>query len=540
MLSFTKRARLISPEHPGGPAPVPTLPVTPVAGVGPRLADDDQPAVAGVSPSASVARGAIALLTTQPITWATSLLAAAFLPRFLGDAGLGQYALAMTVAAVAGTFVSLGVPNYLVRRVVTQPSRSTIDAGAALVLLVGVSALTALVLWLLLPFLNIPVSLNVLRFALAGMVVGAASVVLSALLQGRESHRRFAWLNAANQVVVTLGSLAVLGVTRSIEAFMATGLVALLVMLAVTWYFTRLRLHRTAFAPRLLWQLVVGGVPFMGWNVALAVYTEMDKFLLAMFSSSMAIGWYASAFRIISIPGFITTAVVTPLLPALSRSAGDRVVFLNTLRRSVTVVLFITAGVSAVIVGAAPGIPGLLGWPASFSSAVPLLMILALRVPLTAVDTALGTALVALHSERRWLGVAIVAAVVNPAANFVLIPFFERRMQNGAIGAALVTVATELLMFCGAVILLPRGTLDRPTLWIGARILVAAAGAASVTAILEPLSILLAAPAGGIAFLVAAAALRIVRLADLWTLRTLAMQMLERRAVAPAPVDART
>lgn len=490
----------------------------------------------GASPSSTVARGALALLTVQPITWATSLLGAALLPRFLGDAGLGQFALAMTVTAVVGTFVSLGVTSYLVRRVATQPARAATEASAALVLLVGVSSLTALALWLLVPFLNLPVPQNLLRLALLGMVVGTASGVLSSLLQGREHHRRYAWLNACSQAFGAASGLAVLVATRNVEAYMATLLASSVVMLGVTWYFTRLRLRRASFAPQLFWQLVVGGVPFMGWAVALAVYTEIDKLMLAAFSTSTVIGWYAAAYRIVAIPGFMTTAVAMPLLPALSRTKDDVPVFMQTLRRSVIVMLFTTAGACALIIGAASGIPGLLGWPASFSGSVPLLMLLGLKVPLTAVDTALGTALIAIHKERRWLGVAVAAAVCNPCANFVLIPFFERTMQNGGIGAAIVTVGTELLMLAGAVILLPKGTLDAATLWLGGRILIAAAGATWVTAALLPATVFVSVPAGGVFFVVATFALRVFRMVDVWSLWSYVLHALGRRSAA-RPVE---
>lgn len=449
---------------------------------------------------------------------------------------MGHFSLATTVTAVVGTFVSLGITSYLVRRVATQPARASTEAGAALVLLVGVSSLTALVLWMLVPFLNMPVPLNLVRLALLGMVAGTANGVLSSLLQGRENHRRYAWLNAGSQVVTVVSGLAVLALTRNVESYMATLLTSSVLMVAVTWYFTRLRLHRASFAPQLYWQLVVGGVPFMGWAVALAVYTEIDKLMLAAFSTSTVIGWYAAAFRIVAIPGFMTTAVATPLLPALSRSKDDLPVFMETLRRSVVVMLFTTAGASALIIGAAPGIPGLLGWPDSFAGSIPLLMLLALRVPLTAVDTALGTALIAIHRERRWLCVAVVAAVCNPCANFLLIPFFEKTMQNGAIGAAIGTVGTEVLMFGGAVLLLPKGTLDGATLWLGGRILIAAVATAGVTAALQPFSVLVSIQVGGVVFIVATFALRVFRLADAWSIRSYVMQTLGRR-VASRPVE---
>src|SRR5688572_21020738 len=62
----------------------------------------------------SVARGALALLSTQPLTWLGGLLTAALVPRFLGDERLGQLTLALVIAGFASTVTVMGIPEYLV------------------------------------------------------------------------------------------------------------------------------------------------------------------------------------------------------------------------------------------------------------------------------------------------------------------------------------------------------------------------------------------------------------------------------------------
>src|SRR6185437_11018895 len=83
-----------------------------------------------------------------------------------------------------------------------------------------------------------------------------------------------------------------------------------------------------------------------------------------------------------------------------------------------------------------------------FRSAAPLLAIVSVHIPLAAADTVLGTALFALGRERRFAVVAWAAAILNPIANVVLVPMAAHAWGDGAIGAALVTVATEV--FIGA------------------------------------------------------------------------------------------
>src|SRR5579864_3639723 len=66
---------------------------------------------------ASIAHGAFALLSTQPITWAASLVGTIALPRLLGADALGQFTIATTIISLSSTAACLGVSDYLVKRV---------------------------------------------------------------------------------------------------------------------------------------------------------------------------------------------------------------------------------------------------------------------------------------------------------------------------------------------------------------------------------------------------------------------------------------
>src|SRR4051794_3368337 len=92
------------------------------------------PTVVRPAPTLTVARGALALLSTQPLTWGSSMLLAAFVPRLLGDEALGYFSVLMTLSSLVGTVASLGIPDYLVRLVATRPERAMVHAGSALAL----------------------------------------------------------------------------------------------------------------------------------------------------------------------------------------------------------------------------------------------------------------------------------------------------------------------------------------------------------------------------------------------------------------------
>src|SRR6266511_1001761 len=96
------------------------------AGVGPgagsAMAVPAGPAPGGPSTTRRVLGGALMLLSTQPITWTSSLLLTIFIPRLLDSRSLGEFTIAVTLAALVGEVVSLGVPTVLTRRIAAQPA----------------------------------------------------------------------------------------------------------------------------------------------------------------------------------------------------------------------------------------------------------------------------------------------------------------------------------------------------------------------------------------------------------------------------------
>jgi O-antigen/teichoic acid export membrane protein len=485
--------------------------------------------VSSRSPSASIVRGALALLSTQPITWAASALAAIITPRFLGDQALGAFAYAWTIAGLAGVFVTLGVPEYLVRRVASRRTEIDSVGGAALVLVMGVAALAAVALAFLLPLLGYPAGdVAILRWALIGMVAVSAQALLLSLLRAQEQHGRFAWLNAGGVVMSNAACVAALIMGGGVAAYAAAITLTQVTTTVMIWYASGSRIRRASFAPALLRQLARGGIPFLGWSVALRFRMEVDKLLLGILASAAVIGWYAAAYRIIGVTVFIPTLITTPLLPALSRYQGDRSVFDQTLRRCVVAALFLMVPICAVTVAVAPAIPGLLHWPDAFDNSIPLMMILALQMPLVAVDMVIGTGLIALHRERAWLVVAVVAAGCNVLANVLLITLFQRSTGNGALGAAFATLATEFVMVAGALILLPRGIINGQVLRTGGAIVLAGACLSAVTYSLLGFSLPLAVAAGGGTFLLVGAALRVYCPSQIWAMRDQAIRSLVR------------
>ena len=114
-------------------------------------------------------------------------------------------------------------------------------------------------------------------------------------------------------------------------------------------------------------------------------------------------------------------------------------------------------------------------YQSDYENSIVLLRILAIHVPLAAMDTVLATALIAADRLKRYVIVAGIAAVITVPAFVIAIKITEDRYDNGAIGASIVTVATEVFIMVGALVLRPKGVLDGPAIVANLRIVAAAA-----------------------------------------------------------------
>jgi O-antigen/teichoic acid export membrane protein len=477
-----------------------------------------------LSVSESVVRGVVANVSAQPLTWAASLIGAVVVPRYLGAEGLGELAIAFSIAGFAAVALDLGIVAYLVRRIAQDPLRVRRDLGVALLMQGMTFSVGALLLAIVGPHLAPSLSdLRLLYLALFAMVVGSAQALFLTALRGLERHLHYAWLGA----VPALGgaTFCVLALVLGGDAFdyLAVGVAVDLAAALFTWRVSGLRPVWPAISWRLareMYAFMRGGLPFLSAALATTVYGGIDRLMLGVMVPAAELGWYAAAYRIIGIPAFIPTVLVTALFPALSRSTHEPETIRRATAHALRMVLLLTVPLSLGICVVAPAIPTLFGWPADFGGAVPLMMILSLHLPVVAVDMVLGTVVMAIGRERVWLRVGIIAAVLNVGGNLVAIPFFDQLASNGSIGASIMTVATEVWMCIGAVLLIPKHLLDVRVLWQAVRIVLAGIAASTAAVALMPTLLPVAAIGGALTYAAMAVLLRVVSIEDVYFVKS--------------------
>jgi O-antigen/teichoic acid export membrane protein len=222
--------------------------------------------------------------------------------------------------------------------------------------------------------------------------------------------------------------------------------------------FVRVKLRTTV-----RWMIIMmrESAAYWAFGVFGMVYMWIDTLMLSLMTRPEVVGWYGAPTKIFQTLMFLPVLVSTAYLPRLVGAfQKGRSQLLQAAQTPLQLVLVVSLPICAVTaIAAHPFFNFLLG-PA-YAHAVPVMVILALCIPPIYLNIMLAQVLLAEKRQITWTVVMAGAAVLNPLINLVLIPAAEHRYANGAIGAAVSLLLTELLMTAVGLILVGRGAFDR-------------------------------------------------------------------------------
>ena len=382
------------------------------------------------------------------------LAVALFVLRLLGPSGNGQYALAVIVWFYAKTISDFGLGLYTTREISKNPQTAgLLTGGTALfrLLALGIAAVPAasyLGLRLTAGSLdaNVVVAAGIL---LTTIIPGSLSEAINAAINGVERMELAAGINAA--VSIFRGPLAVLAAasTLGIVGIAIVALASSLVSAAAfSVVYRRLDLPTMSFRlARLDVRLYAReSAPLLVNSLLVSLFFRFDVFIIEAFKGAEEIGLYDAAFKPINLLTIIPAYATLAVFPLLSRRADDLV----NLRRAsdMTGYLLVTLAWIIVVVTFALATPmiRLLAGNGFLPDSALLLRILIFFAPLSFLNGVFQYVLIARGQQRQIVPAFAAAVIFNVAGNLLLAPLY------GAIAAAVLTVATEVVIFVAFVI----------------------------------------------------------------------------------------
>ena len=417
-----------------------------------------------MSKQGRVIRNILALLVSQAGTWTVTLVLTLVIPPYLGASLYGLYAFALTYAGFFALGMSLGMGTYLTWRIARDPGHAARLTFNTLMLQIPLGLIFGSLAVALLPLMDHDrIAIILVSIVTASVVISTLSGTCIAALAGFQIMRVPSFISVGTSAFSAILAIVVVHMHGTVIMLAGAVLAAQTVNLIIMLVYAQRILHMRPQIEFRLWpRLVGGGLPFFMWSAVLLFYWQIDVIMLKAMVGDSVIGWYSAANRIISIPSFLPSIVAMALMPALAHErSADSPYFRDLASRAIRLILAMNIPASAGIILLSGSMLQILHYPAGFAPVVPLVVILAINMPWVALDMVLGTVLIAVGRQRAWTLVGVVAGMLNPIVNLWAIPYTQHVFGNGAIGAALTTIQSEIIMFTGAMLLRPRGVFTR-------------------------------------------------------------------------------
>jgi PST family polysaccharide transporter len=304
-------------------------------------------------------------------------------------------------------------------------------------------------------------------------------------------------------IVVVLLGFGTIGVTACWA--LMTGIV---VVLDLYWLHGLVRIDWRTNISRML-AVAKASVPYWAFGLFFMLYLWIDFVMLSLLTNTNneVVGWYAVPTRLFQTLMFLPVAVATAWLPHFVRGFEESDGKLReAARQPVELVLLISLPIAALTAALAdPVIHFLYG--SAYAHSVPVLAILGLCIPPMYMNIMLSQVLIAMNRQTTWTWVMGVTTIINPLFNLALIPLTQHQYDNGAIGAAISLLLTELVVVGAGIWLIGRRVFDGGSVRRSALGLVAATAAGLAAYLSQAMINWVAAAAIGVLIFAGAAAL---------------------------------
>jgi len=393
-----------------------------------------------------VARNVVSTIVNQFAIWMLTFWVTIKLPGYLGPVGLGQFAIAFSVAGVAALVIGLGTSTVLVREIARDHSRTSDLIPSALALrapLSVVALLISLCASMLLHYSSRVVILVTL--AEAALVVGAISEVMGSALQGLEQLPKLNLGQFFERLVYSVGTLVLLTIHAPVWALIAISILGafcgLVLNVVMVWPYVGKMTRPTLKSIR---DLLYAGLPFATTSVFSGIYSQCDPPILNQLGTVSMSGWYSLGRRLLGAVLFFPAALTSALLPTLSRLyREDPGSFTPTVKRMVNLVLIAVVPFAFLLIFGPWQVLVLLHCKKGFDGSVPVMQVFGAGFVTWYLSQVVGASLVASDRQRALSRIAGVAAIFSAPLCIIFVLAAQSAWHAGAVGAAVSDVAVE-------------------------------------------------------------------------------------------------
>ena len=384
---------------------------------------------------------------------AVSILLLVYLTGYLDPSLFGRYSFVVAYTTFFGIFTDLGLTTLTTRDISSGAVNPSVAFGHAIIIRLISTLLTAAVLLASLALLGYPAEVTSL----------AAAFSLSLFVSFRGIFFRTVFdipfqvnLKMSCPAVINfLNELLTLGVVVWLIS-RGTGLVWLVLAISLAnipgfaaagWYSIRLIRPRIKFDPSAWAAMLRESLPLGAAVFFEGVFVIIPVFLLSLLSSEEAIGFYGLSFRLVSSLWIIPVAVMTTLLPKMSRDAVSATGSVrHGFSRGLKLVLLMGLPIALVTGFYSRPIISLVAGPA-YISAAPALSVMVWGTVIYFINTVFFYTFTAAGRQKINTLVGSILCVVSLLACAVLVPAHHQMgAAAGFVGALVAGLLANLYL----------------------------------------------------------------------------------------------
>lgn len=388
--------------------------------------------------------------SSQVMASVLAIVYAAVVPTYLGPTNFGFLTLLGALVGIISVISNFGTRLFIVREIASNEEKGVGLIGPALL----TNALLSVVCWIVVITFLLLTDKDT-TFLTVAIIVGITNILialsnpLNAALQGIDKmhfsfvsvlvEKGFGTLLVVLVAIFDLGIIYVVGVDL---------LLAFTMIPLILWWATRHFKIQLTKNYQLYKYLLKGGLAFFIVDIAFNIYVNLDSVLLSFFTNDTVVGYYGVPTRLFGTLLTAPSIVASAVLPSLSRLNGDNnqkstAKNLERLTIQFFICLSIPMAVGTTVI-AEPLIRDIYG--SQFNESISPMILLAWTCVPTYLGMALFQVLAGQGLQGRWTKMMGLAGVVNLLLNVFFIPFFQHTQSNGAIGAALSLLLTEVVI----------------------------------------------------------------------------------------------
>jgi O-antigen/teichoic acid export membrane protein len=455
------------------------------------------------------------ILAARTVSRVISLVVVIVLANALGDTNYGRYTTLIAYSGLVAVIGDLGFQSLYTREAARNRAELGRYLGTLIVFRIALAALAAIVF-----AIALGLGAGLYSLIIPGCALLIATAYASLLRNtfysvGRAEFDAIAIVaeTLIQAVLIIFGARRHSGVSYYVWAYAASFTFTIVYSIVVIRVFRlgRIRLALDLNLIRRWWPLAL---PFAFTFFLTNVYFRAGVLILQQFRSFAEVGWYTFAYKPFEALQFVPLAIQTVVYPLLGVYFVSDASRLNLAYQRFFKVLVLlgwplTVGTFVLV----HSINQIFNRSGAFGQSEPALRILAFGIVFLFANSAFYAMLNAMNRQGLNAWATALAAVINIALNFALIPFY------GYLAASTMTVLTEaaLCAFGWWFVQMRKPELRLPVIKLSWRILVAGLIMGIVLYPVRHFSIFLTAPAGFVVYVLAIYFIRAVE-PDEWRL----------------------